>query len=331
MAKSVWSQVVHTYFFVVQWMSISMAVIMYNKWILAYSGFPYPLALTMWHMFFCSTVAFLLVRVLKVVKSVNMSGTDYRRRVMPIGLLYAASLWLSNSAYIHLSVSFIQMTKALMPGLVYMIGVFMSTERYSLRITLNMLVIAFGVAIAAYGEVNFVVIGVVEQLSSLGFEAVRLMLVQVTFEPYVPCSGGCRVDQLAGFDDESHPEPLLCITGVLHVFEHPVCIPRAAVAEGGAALGSESVGAGGKCVHGIRPEFGGVFVDRKDLGPDHEYRRGYQGLAFDLDVRERVRRAHHTVEPGGLLLSILGGVLLQPHKVAANKAPIKGSDQEREE
>eukprot|EP00959_Pyramimonas_sp_CCMP1952_P088340 1848129-Pyramimonas_sp.AAC.1 len=84
------------------------------------------------------------------------------------------------------------MTKALMPGLVYMIGVFMSTERYSLRITLNMLVIAFGVAIAAYGEVNFVVIGVVEQLSSLGFEAVRLMLVQVTFEPYVPCSGGCR-------------------------------------------------------------------------------------------------------------------------------------------
>ena len=33
------------------------------------------------------------------------------------GLLYAASLWLSNSAYLYLSVSFIQMTKALMPGL----------------------------------------------------------------------------------------------------------------------------------------------------------------------------------------------------------------------
>ncbi len=70
-------------------------------------------------MAFCSFVAFVLVRVLRVVKGVNMPRRDYLRRVMPIGLLYAASLWLSNSAYLHLSVSFIQMTKALMPGLVY--------------------------------------------------------------------------------------------------------------------------------------------------------------------------------------------------------------------
>lgn len=70
-------------------------------------------------MLFCSAIAFLMVRVLKVVKSVNMPQRDYVRRVMPIGALYAASLWLSNSAYLHLSVSFIQMTKALMPGLVY--------------------------------------------------------------------------------------------------------------------------------------------------------------------------------------------------------------------
>jgi len=70
-------------------------------------------------MLFCSVIAFFLVRVFKVVKSVNMPQRDYIRRVMPIGALYAASLWLSNSAYLHLSVSFIQMTKALMPGLVY--------------------------------------------------------------------------------------------------------------------------------------------------------------------------------------------------------------------
>ena len=35
------------------------------------------------------------------------------------GFLYAASLWLSNASYLYLSVSFIQMTKSLMPGLVY--------------------------------------------------------------------------------------------------------------------------------------------------------------------------------------------------------------------
>lgn len=36
-------------------------VIIYNKWILAVFGFPYPITLTMWHMGFSSVLAFCLV------------------------------------------------------------------------------------------------------------------------------------------------------------------------------------------------------------------------------------------------------------------------------
>lgn len=36
---------------------------------------------------------------------------DYSSRVVPIGLLYALSLWLSNSSYLYLSVSFIQVSR----------------------------------------------------------------------------------------------------------------------------------------------------------------------------------------------------------------------------
>jgi hypothetical protein len=78
-----------------------------------------------------------------------------------------------------LSVSFIQMTKALMPGLVYMIGIFFGMEKLNLTTAVNMFIIAIGVAIAAYGELNFDTLGVMQQLSALLFEAVRLMLVQV--------------------------------------------------------------------------------------------------------------------------------------------------------
>ena len=35
----------------------------YNKWILSYFGFPYPIALTMWHMFFSSCLAFICIKV----------------------------------------------------------------------------------------------------------------------------------------------------------------------------------------------------------------------------------------------------------------------------
>lgn len=86
MAQSrVLREVVKAYTYVVIWMSISISVIMFNKWLLAYSGFPYPIALTMWHMAFCSTVGFLCVRVGRLVKPHNMSTHDYLRRVMPIG------------------------------------------------------------------------------------------------------------------------------------------------------------------------------------------------------------------------------------------------------
>ena len=199
-----WQQGMKAYFYVTIWMTISMGVILFNKvrtprathrpdhrhsplrtsrrrpqYILAYSGFKYPIALTLWHMVFCTSVATIMVRVVGTTKRLKMPKKEYVNRVIPIGALYAASLWLSNSAYLHLSVSFIQMTKALMPGLVYVCGVAFGMEKLTRVTSFNMFIIAVGVAIAAYGEINFVYIGVVEQLSALVFEALRLMLVQV--------------------------------------------------------------------------------------------------------------------------------------------------------
>lgn len=85
--RAVAREVIKSYTYVVIWMGISIAVILFNKWLLAYSGFPYPIALTMWHMFFCSSIAFVAVRVLGLVKSHNMSPREYATRVMPIGAL----------------------------------------------------------------------------------------------------------------------------------------------------------------------------------------------------------------------------------------------------
>ena len=83
--RAVAREVVKSYTYVIIWMSISIAVILFNKWLLAYSGFPYPIALTMWHMTFCSSIAFVAVRVLGVVKSHHMTPREYAERVMPIG------------------------------------------------------------------------------------------------------------------------------------------------------------------------------------------------------------------------------------------------------
>ena len=81
-------QVVLNSFYVTLWISLSGTVILYNKWILAYYGFPYPISLTMWHMAFSSVLAFLCVR-LGYVPAVNMTSGTYMKAIVPIGALFA--------------------------------------------------------------------------------------------------------------------------------------------------------------------------------------------------------------------------------------------------
>ncbi|XP_010526210.1 PREDICTED: probable sugar phosphate/phosphate translocator At4g32390 [Tarenaya hassleriana] len=181
LSEGVIKKIVLSYTYVSIWIFLSFTVIVYNKYILDKKmyNWPFPISLTMIHMAFCSTLAVLLIKVFKVVEPVSMSRDTYLRSVVPIGALYSLSLWLSNSAYIYLSVSFIQMLKALMPVAVYSIGVLLKKETFKSDTMMNMLSISFGVAVAAYGEAKFDVWGVMLQLGAVAFEATRLVLIQI--------------------------------------------------------------------------------------------------------------------------------------------------------
>lgn len=67
---------------------------------------------------------------------------------------------MGNAAYIYLSISFIQMLKALMPLMVFAVGCVLGTEGFSWTYASNMMVVAAGVGVASLGEINFVVMGV---------------------------------------------------------------------------------------------------------------------------------------------------------------------------
>jgi len=174
-------KIVLSYTYVAIWIFLSFTVIVYNKYILDRKmyNWPFPISLTMIHMAFCSSLAYLLVRVFKLVEPVSMSRDLYFKSVVPIGALYSLSLWFSNSAYIYLSVSFIQMLKALMPVAVYSIGVMFKKEVFKNETMANMVSISLGVAIAAYGEAKFDSWGVTLQLLAVAFEATRLVLIQI--------------------------------------------------------------------------------------------------------------------------------------------------------
>jgi hypothetical protein len=54
----------------------------------------------------------------------------------------------------------------------------MKTDTPNMRVLANVSVIVLGVVVASYGEIAFVVIGVVFQVFGLLFESVRLVMVQ---------------------------------------------------------------------------------------------------------------------------------------------------------
>lgn len=174
-------QLLMTYSYMFLWIFLSAAVIMVNKYVLSVSGFPYPVALTCTHMAFCSVMAFGLVKS-GLVEAVNITVDTYLSCILPIGLLFAGTLWLGNAAYLYLSVSFIQMLKASMPMVVFVVGVLFATERFTVQSAFNMVVVATGIAIASYGEIEFVAFGVILQLGSIATESVRLTLVQILLQ-----------------------------------------------------------------------------------------------------------------------------------------------------
>ncbi|KAL9244155.1 hypothetical protein vseg_017960 [Gypsophila vaccaria] len=173
-----------TYLYLLIYILLSSGVILYNKWVLSpkYFNFPFPITLTMVHMGFSGVVAFFLVRVFKVVTPVKMTFEIYATCVIPISAFFASSLWFGNTAYLHISVAFIQMLKALMPVATFVMAVVCGTDKLRCDVFLNMVLVSVGVVVSSYGEIHFNIIGTLYQVTGIFAEALRLVLTQVLLQ-----------------------------------------------------------------------------------------------------------------------------------------------------
>ncbi|XP_006360018.1 probable sugar phosphate/phosphate translocator At3g14410 [Solanum tuberosum] len=180
--RRVMSEGVLTYAYILLYISLSSGQIFFNKWVLSSKeiNFPYPLALTLLHMVFSSVLCFVLTKVLKIMKvEEGMTLDIYISSVIPIGAMFAMTLWLGNTAYLYISVSFAQMLKAIMPVAVFILGVAAGLEMMSCRMLLIMSVISFGVLVASYGEININWVGVIYQMGGVVGEALRLIFMEI--------------------------------------------------------------------------------------------------------------------------------------------------------
>lgn len=108
-----------------------------------------------------------------------MTGRTYLRAIVPIGVLYSASLVCSNQVYLYLSVAFIQMLKASAPFAVLITSYAFGVSNPKLKVAFNIIIIVFGVALASFGEIKFSWIGFFYQGGGIFFEAIRLIMIQI--------------------------------------------------------------------------------------------------------------------------------------------------------
>lgn len=98
------------------WIVLSSSVITYNNYVYNNLEFRYPVFLVTWHLIFASIGTRVLKRTTKLLDGANdtshlLTKDVWLKRVIPIGALFTGSLILSNTAYLYLSVAFIQMLK----------------------------------------------------------------------------------------------------------------------------------------------------------------------------------------------------------------------------
>ncbi|KAM0755807.1 TPT-domain-containing protein [Meredithblackwellia eburnea MCA 4105] len=174
------------------WIALSSSVILQNAYILRELKFNYPIWLTTFHLLYATAGTRVLLRftnLLDGLKNVDMSWDRWLKNIVPIGALFSASLIFNNLAYLTLSVSFIQMIKAFTSVAVLTMSVLAGLDKFNSRTATVVTAISCGVALAAWGEINFAIDGFLYQVFGIMFEATRLVAIQKLLQ-------GLRMDPL---------------------------------------------------------------------------------------------------------------------------------------
>ncbi|MCO5228475.1 MAG: hypothetical protein M9934_09325 [Thermomicrobiales bacterium] len=165
---------------------MSCSVILFNKFLYV-TVFPYPLTLTCIHMAFASTATWTL-RATGQLVAPTLGWRLWGTAVAPIGVLYAISLATSNLGAARLSVSFVQMIKALTPLVTLGVTAALGVEAATMRQAAVVGVMCLGVVVASYGELRWNSAGVAFQVTSVVAEGARLVVTQILLQKHLPKS-----------------------------------------------------------------------------------------------------------------------------------------------
>ena len=192
----------HYYVLLASWMLMSIALTLFNKWLLGMQGFHCPLTLSCLHMVGSFLAAIAMAGHRPAVQesrspeykkcaspSLEESGEDTKHLpskplpLPPIALciaaLYASSVTLRNAAFMHVSVATIQLLTALAPACVYVFSLAFGLQTLRLQTVIILVGLATGTALCVSGTPAASTVGMGLQIAGIVCETLKSVLTQV--------------------------------------------------------------------------------------------------------------------------------------------------------
>ena len=162
-------------FYGIAYLTAASTIILLNKHVLSVTPFHYPIALASLGVLFGWVASVVLVHTgaISLEKHKDITLSAWLKNVLPIGFFTGVTLATGNMAYFYLSLSFLQMAKALSPVALFFVLTATGLDRFHMSVFISIMVIVFGAAVAAYAEVHFTWIGIGLVVTAESFEALK--------------------------------------------------------------------------------------------------------------------------------------------------------------
>lgn len=127
----------------------------------------------------CNIIRFLKPQMIPAVAEQQLSWQTYFVNIFPVAGLQAAGLGLGNTAYLFISVAYIQMVKNTTSAFVYIFSIMLALEKGTNATTMAVLMVVLGLVLTSVGELNFTLIGFVIQISATLCDSLRMALTKI--------------------------------------------------------------------------------------------------------------------------------------------------------
>ncbi|QRD89443.1 triose-phosphate transporter family-domain-containing protein [Aspergillus flavus] len=165
---------------VVVWLSLSICVVLSNKWLVDDMGFAYPPFLATCHMLFGALVSSFLQSCtsLPARKPTSIGTPQYLSLITPLAFFFIMSIVCGNEAMAHISITMIQILKGMSPVIVYVITLCFGMSKFNVQRAVALLMVSLGVFVASSKSLRTSSYGIFIQLMGVGADSLRLALMQ---------------------------------------------------------------------------------------------------------------------------------------------------------